>query len=102
MKILHLSDTTLSGAPHRLSNVFSKYAGEGHESRHMVWLPVVFDRVFPVDLCSQHMTKEEIQKWFDWADVIHYHNRYKRQMIFTKTGLTPPKKPSLIQIHSPR
>lgn len=100
MKVLHLSDTTLSGAPLRLSNVFNKYSE--HESRHMVWMPIVFDRVFPTDLISQHMTREEIEKWFEWADVIHYHNRYKRQMIFTKTGLTPPNKPSVIQIHSPR
>lgn len=102
MKILHLSDTTLSGAPHRLAQAFTKYSNGKHEARHLVWHPVVFDRIFPYDLCSQHMTREEIQKWFDWADVIHYHNRYKRQEIFKKNKLAPPKKPSIIQIHSPR
>jgi hypothetical protein len=68
----------------------------------MVWFPIIFDRIFPTDLVAQNMTKAEIKKWFQWADVIHYHNRYKRQQIFVKTGLTPPKKPSVIQIHSPR
>ena len=48
------------------------------------------------------MTPDEVKKWLDWADIIHYHNRYRRQNIFQKNMLTPPKKPSVIQIHSPR
>lgn len=100
MKILHLSDTTLSGSPYRLSTTYNKYSG--NESRHMVWQPIVRDRVFPIDLCSSELSIDEIKEWFDWADIIHYHNRYKNQMVFTKTGLAPPKKTSLIQIHSPR
>jgi len=48
------------------------------------------------------MEKDEILEQFEWADVIHYHNRWKRQQIFTMNGLKPPKKPSVIQMHSPR
>jgi hypothetical protein len=58
--------------------------------------------VFQYDIDSSKLTKEEILKWFDWADVIHYHNRYSTQKIFKNHDLKPPKKPSLIQIHSPR
>ena len=100
MKILHLSDTTLSGAPHRLSETYNKYSG--HESRHIVWHPVIHTRVFPTDMIGSQMEKEEIEGWLEWADVIHYHNRWKRQEIFTRWKLDPPEKPSLIQIHSPR
>lgn len=100
MKILHLSDTTLSGAPYRLSKTYNKYSG--HESRHIVWHPVVHTRVFQCDMIGSEMSKAQIKKWFEWADVIHYHNRWKRQEIFTHHKLKPPKKPSLIQIHSPR
>jgi hypothetical protein len=100
MKILHLSDTTLSGAPGRLSETYNKYSG--HESRHIVWHKVIYNRVFKYDMCSKEMTYDEVRKWLDWADVIHYHNRYARQEIFKNNGIKPPKKPSVIQIHSPR
>ena len=100
MKVLHLSDTTLSGAPGRLSNVFDKYSG--HESRHLVWDVIPNGRVFEYDLCSATMNRGDIIDWLDWADIIHYHNRYERQNIFKAHNITPPNKPSLIQIHSPR
>lgn len=99
MKILHLSDTTLSGAPIRAARLLSKYTN--HEARHIVWHPVMYGRVFDIDLIGSKMQKDEIQKWFNWADVIHYHNRWARQEIFQKIKL-PKKKKSVIQIHSPR
>lgn len=102
IKVLHLSDTTLSGAPGRLSSVLNKYSGGLIESRHLVWQTVIHSRVFQYDVDSSKLSKKEVQDWLDWADVIHYHNRYKRQNIFVKHKLSPPKKPSLIQIHSPR
>lgn len=102
MNVLHLSDTTLSGAPGRLSNLLTKHSSGKIKSRHLVWHRVIYNRVFDVDVCSSELTKEEIEKHLKWADVIHYHNRYSRQLIFTKHGLKPPKKPSIIQIHSPR
>ena len=100
MKVLHLSDTTLSGAPYRLSQAYSKYSG--HEARHIVWHPVIHTRVFPTDLIGSQMKKTELKKWLEWADVIHYHNRWQRQEIFQHLKIKPPKKPSVIQIHSPR
>jgi hypothetical protein len=102
VNILHLSDTTLSGAPDRLSKLLTKHSSGKINSRHLVWHRVIFNRVFNVDICSSELSKKEIEAHFKWADVIHYHNRYSRQMIFTQHGLKPPKKPSLIQIHSPR
>lgn len=101
MKILHLSDTTLSGSPFRIASLFDKYTE--HTVRHIVWEAVTHStRVFPVDLIGSMMSREAIQALMDEADVIHYHNRWQRQNIFQKTGIKPPKKPSVIQIHSPR
>ncbi len=99
MKVLHLSDTTLSGSPYRASKLITKYSGD-IEARHLVYQPKIFSRVFQTDLVGESMSKDEIVHWLEWADVIHYHNRWKRQQIFK--GLQMPKKPSVIQIHSPR
>lgn len=101
MKILHLSDTTLSGSPIRINDLLNKYAD--CQSRHMVWEPVSnVWRKFKTDLISSQMSRDEVVSWLEWADVIHYHNRWKRQKVLTQHRLSPPKKPSVIQIHSPR
>jgi hypothetical protein len=98
MKILHLSETTLSGSPIRISNLVNKYTE--HESRHMVWHRKVFNRVFPCDLVGEEMTPVDREYWLHWADIVCFHNIYDKQTLF-KYHLIP-KKPSVIQIHSPR
>ena len=100
MKVLHLSDSPLSGAPTRLSNLLSKHGGIA--SRHISWARSVFGRVVPVDLVGSEMTKDGLLDLIQCADIIHYHNRWKRSRILTELGMGPPNKPSLIQIHSPR
>jgi hypothetical protein len=98
MKILNLSETTLSGAPIRLNNLINKYTP--HESRHIVWKRQIFNRVFPVDLVGEEMSDIDLEYWLHWADLIHYHNIYEKQSIFKKHLI--PNKPSLIQVHSPK
>lgn len=100
MRVLHLSETTLSGSPYRTSKLYDKYSG--NKSRHIVFKRKIFNRVFPVDLVGEEMQKEEIQHYLDNADVLHFHNLWKRQSIFKVLGCTMPKKPMVIQIHSPR
>jgi hypothetical protein len=65
-------------------------------------MPILQKRVFELDMVGDGMSKEELLKMLDWADIIHFHNRWKRQKIFEFLGITPPKKPSVIQLHSPR
>ncbi len=99
MKILHLSDTSLSGSPYRLSQLYNKHSK--HESRQICWQRIIFNRVFPADMVGQSMSNDELYYWVhEWADVIHYHNRYKRQNIFKLIPV--PQKKGVIQIHSPR
>lgn len=98
VKILHLSDTTLSGSPYRTSKLYNKYTD--NEARHMVWQRNIFNRVFTCDLVGEELSQDERQEWLDWADIIHYHNRWKRQNIFKFHKA--PNKPSVIQMHSPR
>lgn len=100
MNILHLSDSTLSGSPIRIVDLINKYSE--HRARHIVWDEKTGFRTFKTDLVGPKMAREEIEGFFGWADVIHYHNRWKRQKIFSTHHLAPPGKPSVIQVHSPR
>jgi hypothetical protein len=101
MRILHLSDTPLSGSPVRISGLLSKYGGV--ESRHITWKDKIGYREFPFDIVGSREHRELLYYMaYEWPDVIHYHNRWKRQEIFKFLGTPPPNKPSVIQIHSPR
>jgi hypothetical protein len=101
LKVLHLSDTPLSGSPVRISKLLSNHSKKV-VSRHIVYTPIVRGRDFETDLIGETMTKEEIDDWLGWADIIHFHNRYKRQKVFTEKEATLPTKPGVIHIHSPR
>jgi len=100
LKVLHLSDTQLSGAPIRISNLLNKHSDI--KSRHIVWNTKHAFRSFARDMVGVSMQKDELRHWLAWADVVHYHNRWKRLEIFKALGEAPPKKPSVIQMHSPR
>lgn len=100
MKILHLSDTQLSGSPDRIVKLINKYTD--HEARHLVWNPKARSRKHPVDIKSIDLSYDEVSERLDWADIIHFHNRWQRQEVLDYHGFIPPKKPSVIQIHSPR
>lgn len=103
MRILHLSDTPLSGSPISIMEITNKYTE--HKAKHIVWDNVVRGhswRRYRNDLIGSTMTKEELHHWLNWATHLHFHNRWKRQNIFKHLGIDPPKKPSVIQIHSPR
>jgi hypothetical protein len=102
MNILHLSDTTLSGAPIRIVDLFNSYTE--HKARHVVWEPTTGFRKFKTDLVGPDMSVDDIKDLFDWADVVHYHNRYKSLQIFEHKIARKklPYRRQVIQIHSPR
>lgn len=103
MKVLHLSDTPLSGAPIRIVELLNKYGVGAVEARHIVWQarsPAQPWRRYRTDMDGNCLTADEVRHWLDWADIIHYHNRWKRQMIFGVHDV--PAKKGVIQIHSPR
>jgi hypothetical protein len=102
IRVLHLSDTQLSGSPVRISKLINKYSNR-FESRHMTFLSKFGYRQFETDLRVDHLEREEIARWiFEWADIIHYHNRWKRLEVWRHISREPPRRPSVIQIHSPR
>lgn len=103
LRVLHLSDTQLSGSPVRISNLLNKYSDGRIESKHITWQPTFGYRSFECDLIGMDMRPAQLaQLVYEWADVIHYHNRWRRQEIFRRMELAPPCRPSVIQMHSPR
>jgi len=101
MRVLHLSSTPLSGSPIRISALLAKYGGI--ESRHMVWREKLGYREYGADISGKGTSLEYLRYLiYEWADVLHLHNRWKRQEVFQALKCEPPKKPSVIQIHSPR
>jgi hypothetical protein len=102
LKVLHLSDTQLSGSPIRISRLIEKYSRK-YESRHITYHPKFGYREFETDCVGQNMPLVTLaQMIFEWADIIHYHNRWRRQEVFRVLDRSPPHRPSVIQIHSPR
>ena len=102
IKVLHLSDTPLSGSPVRISKLINKYSDD-FESRHMVFHRTFGYREFDTDLVSSAMLSHESEeRIYEWADIIHYHNRWRRQEIFKVLERDPPHRPAVIQMHSPR
>jgi len=99
--VLHLSDTPLSGSPIRITKLLNKYSTK-YKARHIVWKPIVATRSFEVDAVAQEMQPDQIRELLKWADIIHYHNRWKRQQIFSYADVEPPQKKSVIQVHSPK
>lgn len=99
--VLHLSDTPLSGSPIRITKLLNKYSSK-YRARHIVWKPIVGTRSFEVDCIAQEMRPNDIRELIRWADIIHYHNRWRRQNIFSYIEELPPEKKSVIQVHSPK
>ena len=106
MRVLHLSDTTLSGAPGNLARLWNKYSGD--VGRHMVWNRIPPEqkwRIFPVDLVGSEMDRQEVVDEIARADILHFHNRYLRQKCFfndPSIWKIAQRKPCVIQMQSPR
>lgn len=101
MRILHLSDTPLSGAPLRLHSLLNKY--DAAESRYIMWQTRAGHRFYGEPTASAYSHREELEYLiYQWSDIIHFHNRWRRQEVFKALHLSPPRKPSIIHFHSPR
>lgn len=106
MKVLHLSDTPLSGAPIRIVELLNNHSQGKVQARHICWDLSTSSqpwRRYRTDMLGSEMQHDQLMHWLEWADVYHFHNRWARQKIFARLGLDRPKyKKSVIQIHSPR
>lgn len=102
MRIVHVSDYPLSGAPYRLMQVQQLC---GHEARLVNHVDRYSEtRIYPHDLLMD-AGRDALAHLFESADVIHYHERWRTSRLFQ---LHPwaweivRAKPSVIQFHTPR
>ncbi len=105
MKVVHISDNLMSGAPFRLAQI---QACAGIDARVINRLPYTNDgalrRDYPHDLLND-ADKAVLQPVFEEAEIVHYHQRWKDGMLFDAHPWAREvlfKKPSLIQFHVPR
>jgi hypothetical protein len=105
VRVVHISDNLMSGAPYRLAQV---QAAAGIEARVVNRLPYTNEggrrRDYPHDLLNG-ASESVLRPVFEAADVVHYHQRWKDGMLFEAHPWARDvlfKKPSLIQFHVPR
>lgn len=103
MRVVHLTDTTLSGAPYRLMKV---QRISGIDARCIHGTEQNDYRTSWTDLLVTNAAhRDAIMENLRTADIIHFHNRLWKQRLF---GIYPEarkiveSKPKVIQFHSPR
>jgi hypothetical protein len=101
MRVLHITEGPLSGAPYRLAQV--QRLG-GLEARLLSYPTPPSKGIFPCDVLMTG-DPEEVAHLLETAEVVHYHNFWRENRLF---ALHPwawdlvRRKPSVIQFHSPR
>jgi hypothetical protein len=105
MKVVHISDNLMSGAPYRLAQI---QAAAGIEARVINRLPYTGQgsrrREYPHDLLND-APESVLRPVFEAAEIVHYHQRWKDGLLFEAHPWARDvlfKKPSLIQFHVPR
>jgi hypothetical protein len=105
VKVVHVSDNLMSGAPYRLAQV---QAYGGIEARVINRLPYTNEgcrrREYPHDLLND-APESVLRPVFEAAEIVHYHQRWKDGLLFEAHPWARAvlfKKPSLIQFHVPR
>ena len=107
MKILHLSRTSLAGAPFRLNQLLNKYSNSTVRSR--VATGVASNIRFPVDYQVPFSkrgkeyflkTTDELISMIEEADIIHIHN-YPPFSQNSEAWSKIAKKKTILQLHSP-
>jgi hypothetical protein len=77
MNVLLLSDTGLSGSPIRITDLINKHTT--HKAKHVIWDATTGFRAFKTDVVAPRVGRDEVAALLEWADVVHYHNRWRRQ-----------------------
>lgn len=105
IKVLHITENPIAGAPISLSKALNKYQGNKVSSRHLAQSDRNENRIFDCDMIIDHRSYEEIRKSILDADVLHFHNFYKNQHLFRKYPDLWPlvgKKKRVWQAHTQR
>lgn len=105
MKVIHISDNLMSGAPYRLAQI---QGGVGIEARVVNRLPYTNEgprrREYPHDLLND-APESVLRPVFEAAEIVHYHQQWQDGQLFEAHPWAREvlrSKPSLIQFHVPR
>jgi hypothetical protein len=105
MRVVHVSDSLLSGAPFRLAQIQKLH---GIDARNITaetktsYGPI--QRSYPFDLLSTD-AEEVLRAVLEAADIVHYHQRWQDCMLFQSHPWAWPllkDRPSVFQFHTPR
>lgn len=84
LRVVHITENPIAGAPINLSKALNKYQGDKILSRHIAQSDRNEARVFDRDLLVDTTPYEQIRSLLEGADVIHLHNFYRNQHLFRK------------------
>lgn len=105
IKVVHITENPIAGAPMNLSKALNKYQGDQVHSRHIAASDHNESRVYDSDLLVGKKDYAEICKVMREADIFHFHNFYSKQELFRQWPAlwwVCQKKPRVWQAHSQR
>ncbi len=105
MKVVHMSDSLMSGAPYRLAQIQKLCGIEARVvNREEFTNGGPRQRAYPYDLLIS-AGQAILQPILEEADIIHYHHRWQDSELFSEQKWAwevVKHKPSLMQFHVPR
>lgn len=106
IKVTHITNNPIAGAPINLSLALNKFHGDKIKSRHIAGSDRNENRIYKTDLLTTKNSYEELRKAVHEADVLHFHNFYLNSCDlfhrYPDLRALARRKPRVWQVHSPR
>lgn len=84
IKVVHITENPIAGAPMNLCAVLNKYQGTEVSCRHIAQSDRNDNRIFRSDIIIDAVPYELLRNTLLEADVLHFHNFYRNQHLFRK------------------
>lgn len=84
MKVVHITENPIAGAPINLSLALNKWQGDKVKSWHIAQSDRNENRVFKADMIIDQTPYERLREVLEGADIIHLHNFYQNQHLFRR------------------
>lgn len=105
IKVVHITENPIAGAPMNLNLALNKFQGDKVQSRHIAASDRNENRIFKSDMLTGVTPYEEIKFVLQNADIWHFHNFYSKQDLFRRypeLWKLSAKKKRVWQVHSQR
>lgn len=84
IRVIHITENPIAGAPINLSKALNKYQGDKVSSVHIAQSDRNENRIFDSDIIIDQVSEHFLRHTLEKADVIHFHNFYRNQHLFRK------------------